>query len=200
MTNNNWLYIPEINKDVEVLVHDKGKSFNELKGIYGDFEDKLLTKEEDFFRSFIMIIKTMGFNVGNIKKSGCDKDKEFGVCLHSKEVNNIPDFSFFINNRKIDIEVKNSKYDLDEFHLKKFQIDKYNSLKNIFILWVMDCDKSPHFTILQPVKIVNSKVWKNPKYGYKEVYCLNKKDYTWFSFKPTDQLKVFLKDILEIEC
>lgn len=46
MTNNNWLYIPEINKDVEVLVHDKNNSYNDLKGIYGDFEDKLLTKEE----------------------------------------------------------------------------------------------------------------------------------------------------------
>lgn len=44
---NNWLYIPEINKDVEVEVHDKGKSFDELKQIYGeDVENKLLSKEE----------------------------------------------------------------------------------------------------------------------------------------------------------
>jgi hypothetical protein len=43
---NNWLYIPEINKDVEVSVHDKDKSFDDLKVIYGEFEDKLLTKEE----------------------------------------------------------------------------------------------------------------------------------------------------------
>jgi hypothetical protein len=44
---NNWLYIPEINKDVEVNVHDKGKSFNKLKQIYGkDVESKLLSKEE----------------------------------------------------------------------------------------------------------------------------------------------------------
>lgn len=44
---NNWLYIPEIDKDVEVEVHDKGKSFDELKEIYGeDVENKLLSKEE----------------------------------------------------------------------------------------------------------------------------------------------------------
>lgn len=47
MIKNNWLYITEINKDVEVNVHDKGKSFDKLKQIYGeDVENKLLSKEE----------------------------------------------------------------------------------------------------------------------------------------------------------
>jgi len=30
--------------------------------------------------------------------------------------------------------------------------------------------------------ISKSPYWKNQKYGYKKVYCLNKNDYKWFKF------------------
>lgn len=43
----NCVYFKDINKEIEIEVHDKGKSYDELKKIYGeDFEKKLLTKEE----------------------------------------------------------------------------------------------------------------------------------------------------------
>jgi hypothetical protein len=42
-----WVYIPEIDKEVEIEVHDKNKSYDDLKKIYGDnFDKNLLTREE----------------------------------------------------------------------------------------------------------------------------------------------------------
>lgn len=45
--SSKYIYISQIDKEVEIEVHDKGKSWNELKQIYGEeFESLLLTKEE----------------------------------------------------------------------------------------------------------------------------------------------------------
>ena len=46
-SNSKYLYIKEIDAEVEIEVHDKNKSWNTLKQIYGnEFETLLLTKEE----------------------------------------------------------------------------------------------------------------------------------------------------------
>jgi hypothetical protein len=46
-SKSGYIHVPEIDKDVEIEVHDKNKSFDDLKKIYGDnFESMLLTKEE----------------------------------------------------------------------------------------------------------------------------------------------------------
>ena len=80
MTNeNNWLYIPEINKDVEVLVNDKGKSFNELKEIYRDFEDKLLTKEE------VETIQKLPEVSKILKMDGSSYDDDFYIKQYNEE-------------------------------------------------------------------------------------------------------------------
>ena len=45
--NSNFLYIPSIDKEVEIEVHDKNKSWDDLKQQYGeDFEKQLLTRQE----------------------------------------------------------------------------------------------------------------------------------------------------------
>ena len=46
-STSKWVYIKEIDKEVEIEVHDKNKSYNDLKQIYGDnFETMLLTRQE----------------------------------------------------------------------------------------------------------------------------------------------------------
>ena len=46
-SSSGYIYIPEIKKEVEIEVHDKNKSYDDLKNIYGDnFESSLLTKQE----------------------------------------------------------------------------------------------------------------------------------------------------------
>lgn len=45
-TSSDWLYIPCINKEVEIEVHDKDKSWDDLIKQYPNFEQQLLTKEE----------------------------------------------------------------------------------------------------------------------------------------------------------
>lgn len=164
------------------------RSFNE----YMNNVVKYGLKEKEYFDIFIKLLVKMDFDVMEIKDKGCDKDKEFGVCLFSNEVNDVPDFEFVINSHNILLEVKNSKYDLKKFHLKKFQIDNYVKINSVHILWIMDCNKKPHFTILNPKNIVKSKVWLNPKFGNKEVYVLHKKDYKWFYFNVSNELKKFI--------
>lgn len=44
--SSNWLFIPSINKEVEIEVHDKNKSWDDLVKQYPNFEEQLLTKEE----------------------------------------------------------------------------------------------------------------------------------------------------------
>ena len=45
--DGDWIYIPELQVYVEKKVHDKNKSYDELKQIYGkDFEKMLLTKNQ----------------------------------------------------------------------------------------------------------------------------------------------------------
>ena len=45
--SGDWIYIPELRVYVEKEVHDKGKSYDDLKEIYGkDFEKMLLTKSQ----------------------------------------------------------------------------------------------------------------------------------------------------------
>lgn len=153
-------------------------------------------KEKEYFDLFIELLKKLEFKISNIKDIGCDKDKEFGVCLDSKQVNDTPDFGFSINDRDISLEVKNSKYNLEEFHLKKFQVDNYTKIPSSFILWIMDCNENPHFTLLDPKEVSNLRVWKNPKYGDKEVYCLEKKNYKWFKFNISEELKEYIKEAI----
>jgi len=46
-TENGWLFIPSINKEVEINVHDKNTSYDDNVKKYGkDFESMLLTKAE----------------------------------------------------------------------------------------------------------------------------------------------------------
>ena len=152
-------------------------------------------KEKEYFHLFISLCAKMNFELKDDQELGCDKDKEFGVCLYSDQVNNMPDFKFLIDNKEILIEVKNSKYDLNEFHLKRFQIDNYAEIQEkTRILWVMDCNKNPHFTLLKPSEIIKSRIWKNPKFGYKEVYCIKKDDCKWFKFEVSNDLKSFISN------
>ena len=189
-------------KKVDSVEVNKHKHLQDIR-TFNNYMDNVVKygfKEKEYFELFVKLIEKMNFKVKNIKERGCDKDKEFGVCLYANQVNDTPDFKLTINNRVILLEIKNSKYDLQEFHLKKFQIDNYVKFPSAFILWVMDCNGNPHFTLLIPEEIVKLRVWKNPKYGNKEVYCLEKKDYKWFKFNVSNELKNFIKEVLNLSC
>ena len=64
----------------------------------------------------------------------------------------------------------------------------------------MDCNSNPHFSILIPKEVAKLRIWKNPRYGYKEVYCLEKKDYKWFDFNISPELEKFIKEVFKIKC
>jgi hypothetical protein len=65
--DGDWIFVPELQVYVEKEVHDKGKSYDELKEIYGkDFEKMLLTKAQvevlDASKTYRKIFKMRTWN------------------------------------------------------------------------------------------------------------------------------------------
>jgi hypothetical protein len=65
--SRDWIFVPELQVYVEKEVHDKGKSYDELKEIYGkDFEKMLLTKTQvevlDASKTYRKIFKMRTWN------------------------------------------------------------------------------------------------------------------------------------------
>jgi hypothetical protein len=65
--SGDWIYIPELQVYVEKEVHDKNKSYDELKEIYGkDFEKMLLTRSQvevlDASKTYRKIFKMRTWN------------------------------------------------------------------------------------------------------------------------------------------